>query len=66
MYESTDRKAGGDHEVRPDSLDGLVLSSVNGAIVIKAPHEAGQYRLFVYVYDGKGGAGTINFPFLVE
>lgn len=66
VFESTDRKAGGDHEVRPDSLEGLVLSSANGAIVIKSPHEVGLYRLFVYVYDGKGGVGTINFPFLVE
>lgn len=65
-FESTDRKSGGDHEVRPASLDGLILSSLDGKITMKAPSESGKYRLFVYVYDGKGGAGTINFPFLIE
>jgi len=27
---------------------------------------AGQYRLFVYVLDGKGHAGTANIPFRVN
>ncbi len=30
---------------------------------VTAPTTAGQYRLFVYVLDGKGHAGTANIPF---
>lgn len=35
-------------------------------INITAPTAAGQYRLFVYVLDGKGHAGTANIPFRVN
>jgi hypothetical protein len=31
-----------------------------------APTTSGQYRLFVYVLDGKGHAGTANIPFKVN
>jgi hypothetical protein len=31
-----------------------------------APAQAGQYRLLVYVLDGKGHAGTANIPFRVN
>jgi hypothetical protein len=33
---------------------------------LTVPTTAGQYRLFVYVLDGKGHAGTANFPFRVN
>jgi hypothetical protein len=33
---------------------------------VTAPTTAGQYRLFVYVLDGKGHAGTANIPFRVN
>jgi hypothetical protein len=33
---------------------------------LTAPTVAGQYRLFVYVLDGKGHAGTANIPFRVN
>ena len=33
---------------------------------VTAPTVAGQYRLFVYVLDGKGHAGTANIPFRVN
>lgn len=33
---------------------------------VTAPTAAGQYRLFVYVLDGKGHAGTANIPFRVN
>ena len=34
-------------------------------ITITAPAQSGQYRLLVYVLDGKGHAGTANIPFRV-
>lgn len=33
---------------------------------VTVPTTAGQYRLFVYVLDGKGHAGTANIPFRVN
>ncbi len=33
---------------------------------VTAPPQGGQYRLFVYVLDGKGHAGTANIPFRVN
>jgi hypothetical protein len=33
---------------------------------VTAPAAAGQYRLFVYVLDGKGHVGTANLPFRVN
>jgi hypothetical protein len=35
-------------------------------ITVTAPGQSGQYRLFVYVLDGKGHAGTANLPFRVN
>jgi len=36
------------------------------ALTLTAPAQAGQYRLLVYVLDGKGHAGTANVPFRVN
>jgi len=33
---------------------------------LNAPGQSGQYRLFAYVLDGKGHAGTANIPFRVN
>jgi hypothetical protein len=35
-------------------------------LTVTAPATAGEYRLFVYVLDGKGHAGTANLPFRVN
>jgi len=34
--------------------------------MVTAPSETGEYRLFVYVIDGNGHAGTANIPFRVN
>ena len=38
----------------------------NGAQSFTAPTKPGPYRFYVYIKDGKGGAATANFPFLVK
>ena len=66
MRESTSRQEGGDKEQIPETLSGLIEDKGNGEINVRAPGEAGAYRLFVYVYDGQGHAGHANIPFLVD
>jgi hypothetical protein len=36
------------------------------AVEFTVPDKAGEYRVFVYVLDGKGHAGTANFPIQVK
>lgn len=63
--ESTDRRTGGDAEQAPPTIPGRVVSSDGLTAEIIAPEEPGAYRLFVFVRDGTGRAGTANLPFLV-
>lgn len=65
LRESTDIKSGGDAESRPDGIRGLILSRKNGTMRFRAPSEEGPYRLFVYVFDGKGHVAYTNIPFYV-
>jgi hypothetical protein len=44
---------------------GKPVTGKSPSIQITTP-EKGEYRLFVYVLDGKGHVGTANIPFLVE
>jgi len=65
MHESTDLGVGGDHESRPESVDGLIIG--NGSkIAIKTPDKTGAFRLFVYVSDNEGKVATANIPFYVN
>jgi hypothetical protein len=66
MEESTDLKTGGDFEARPENLPGAIQEPKENAIVLKAPAAPGPYRLFAYVFDGKGHAGHANIPFHVN
>jgi len=66
MEECTDLKAGGDIESKPRSLPGLVRTAEGGKIVLKAPSRPGAYRLFAYIFDGKGHAAHVNIPFYVD
>jgi len=66
LHESTDLKDGGDFETRPEALNELVKKAGPGEIVFNAPVNPGNYRLFVYVLDGKNHAATVNFPFAVR
>jgi len=66
LRESKATQEGGDREDVPLAITGLVERPDTDKVVIKAPAQAGAYRLFVYVRDGHGNAGHANIPFLVE
>ena len=59
-------KGGGDKEAVPPSFPDAVVSADKDRAVIKAPDKPGNYRVFVVVRDGKGGASVENFCFRVE
>jgi hypothetical protein len=55
----------GQGEKEPQPLPGLI--EMKGSdIYFATPLEEGAYRLFVYVYDGKGKFSTANLPFFVR
>ena len=64
--ESSDKGKGGVSERSPEDVEGAVVADGGARATIRTPDEPGAYRLFVYVYDGKGAAATANMPFLVE
>lgn len=66
MRESQATQTGGDKEAIPEKLPGLISAGGAADIELRAPAEAGAYRLFAYVYDDKGKAGHANIPFLVR
>jgi hypothetical protein len=58
------RDDGGGAQERPGRVDGVVRADRTTATVSGvAP---GDYRLYVYVLDGKGHAATANIPFRVD
>ncbi len=65
LPESTDIRAGGDAEARPDAVAIDQVRQQGGTLVIRAPRQEGPYRMFVYAYDGQGNVATANFPFYV-
>lgn len=66
LPEATQLGNGGDFESRPKSIEGLLISGMDGKATLKAPMEEGAYRLFVYVTDGKNNVATANIPFYVR
>ncbi len=65
LPESTDIRAGGDAEERPDAVAIDVVRRDGGTLVMRAPSAEGPYRMFVYAYDDAGNVATANFPFYV-
>lgn len=49
----------------PAAVGGIQQISGNQVQII-APAQEGPYRLFAYVYDGKGNVATANIPFYVN
>lgn len=64
--ESTATEVGGDLEAVPEVVEGLIENTTAQTIRLTAPATPGAYRLYVYVYDGKGNAAHANFPFFVK
>ncbi|NMC38078.1 MAG: hypothetical protein GYA41_07130 [Bacteroidales bacterium] len=54
----------GDGEMVPEPVSGLI-NGEGDSISFMAPLRSGAYRLFVYVYDGRGHFSTIDLPFFV-
>ena len=66
LHESTDLKDGGDFETKPSAVKVQVISKRNQSLQFFTPEESGNYRIFVYVYDGKNHAATANIPFKIQ
>ena len=66
LPEGTDFPYGGGGEKKPGALSGLISEGGKSKISFRSPEKEGAYRLFVYVYDGKGHWATANVPFYVE
>jgi hypothetical protein len=66
LYETTDKRTGGDIEEKPPAVKGLEYWPNGSRLHFQAPEKEGPYRLFVYVYDQQGGAAHANIPFYVQ
>ncbi|QDP00821.1 glycoside hydrolase family 2 TIM barrel-domain containing protein [Thalassotalea sp. PS06] len=70
LTEVTERSDGGAFEQEPQAVKLSTIETMKTKdgvrLSFKAPEHAGEYRLFIYSYDGKGKVGNANFPFKVE
>ncbi len=53
---------GGDREEAAPPVAGAVVSTDHNRAVMRVPDKPGNYRIFVYVSDSKGGGATANVP----
>ena len=60
------RSQGGEKELEPVERNVNVINASDGNFTFIAPEDEGDYRILVYVYDGKGKAGNANIPFYVK
>ncbi len=66
LKEVEERSQGGAKELEPPQVDLKGLTEGKEAVQFISPSATGDYRLFVYVYDGKGKVGNANIPFFVQ
>jgi Glycosyl hydrolases family 2, TIM barrel domain len=64
--ESVDRRLGGDRETEPPAHPESFVEAMGLKAIFRAPTRPGGYRVFAYLYDGKGGAACANAPFAVK
>jgi hypothetical protein len=55
---------GGDFEPKSSTI--FSMDSSESRMMIAAPGKPGEYRLFVYAFDGNNNAATANIPFYVK
>ena len=55
---------GGDFEQRQATV--MMVESDSSEITFESPEEPGEYRLFVYAFDGHNNAATANIPFRIK
>ena len=63
--ENADLRQGGDRETEPPAHPECFVEAKGLDATFQAPPRSGAYRLFAYLYDGKGGAACANVPFAV-
>jgi hypothetical protein len=66
MEEVEKRSHGGAYEIEPDEVAVHIQSQNNNQFIFRTPAKKGDYRLFAYMYNGKGKVGNANFPFRIE
>ena len=66
LPESTDIRAGGDPEERPETIHGLEIAQDGGTLEFRAPETPGPYRLFTYLVTDQDRAAVANIPFYVR
>ena len=64
--ESADRRLGGDRETEPPAHPECFVEAKEMSATFQTPNQPGAYRVFAYLYDGKGGAACANAPFAVR
>jgi len=64
--ESNATEVGGDFEKNIQTLSTLITNSESSQISFTSPAQAGAYRLFVYINDGKQKTAHGNIPFYVN
>ena len=64
--ESGDYDTGGDFRPMLPDIEGVILEGSRDGARLRMPEDPGPYRLFLYVYDGEGGAAMANVPLLVK
>ena len=65
LAEATQLGSGGSFEGRPKPVPAIADGAKPGTAVLTAPAK-GNYRFFVYAFDGKGKVATLNVPFKVK
>lgn len=65
LEESRAQSEGGDAEESPSVYPVRFIRDRDGLCTFISPDKPGDYRLFLVVRDGRGGAATANFPFHV-
>ena len=66
VAEQTVHGQGGSDEPVPPSFPECTAGQSGASITVKVPTKPGEYRLFVTVKDGKGGASKDNITFQVK